>query len=559
MASTISIGVRISAILFAVLILIGPAGFIPGTLQSDADLGAAVLTAAPSEATATYGLGSSLEASGHVCWADGSGDGLVGPGDQVYLTAAACTSTSASTSASTSTSAVTVGDLRLAPVRSSDASGNELTHPFGSTVQANDTDLDTDIRPLPGRYQTLTLDRQADGQHDALEPLYLAPTDRPTGTGTGIDTTNLTGALRLGFHRTNEPGTFVEPGDDEANTTTEALEVQTQLAARDLNGNGTIEHGEPIYVLVAGEARAVLQEGDLRLLPAGPRPAGSSVLDARPLVATAYALVLTPFLVLFTWIGAFPDHASPTLKRRVGVDLSKGGQAVGLFIHLIFLFFVFGNTIISTAQGFWLLQSGGGHPAQGVALSDAGLVASLVANLIFFVAAAVTWLMLVDGEGMRGVVRSLRLDIGKLPRGVAWGIGAVIAVFAAQILLGFILQQVGYVADNPQADAIAGALAARPWLAVVVAALAGLGEEIYFRGFLLERTGNFWQAALFGALHATYLTPFQVILPFALGLFFGYLTRKTSLWAPITAHTAFNAIALWVAIEGPELAAILPG
>jgi membrane protease YdiL (CAAX protease family) len=59
---------------------------------------------------------------------------------------------------------------------------------------------------------------------------------------------------------------------------------------------------------------------------------------------------------------------------------------------------------------------------------------------------------------------------------------------------------------------------------------------------------------LFGLIHATYLTPFQVILPTALGLAFGVLRNRVNLWAPVAAHTLFNAVMLLSTIYGEELA-----
>ncbi len=96
-----------------------------------------------------------------------------------------------------------------------------------------------------------------------------------------------------------------------------------------------------------------------------------------------------------------------------------------------------------------------------------------------------------------------------------------------------------------------GEFSKEPWWLVFVAAclFPGLGEELFFRGFLSRGLvahhgpwlGTLIAAFYFGAIH---LHPIQACGAFALGLAlqFVFLTTR-SLWAAILLHTANNAVA----------------
>ncbi len=279
---------------------------------------------------------------------------------------------------------------------------------------------------------------------------------------------------------------------------------------------------------------------------------GSGAADAvgEPLILGAHVAILAAFLPALVWVAATPDRAGPWLRRSVGLDLREVAQAVGALIHLAFVYLVFGLTILGTAQAASQYLATGQHPVQGSGLEARNIIRGLVFNLLLFVIAAMTWLGLVERRSIGDSLRDLGLRPGDLPAGIAWGLATTLAVLAGLVGMGLGLQAVGYMPENPQADAIADALT--PALAILVAVLAGVGEELYFRGFLLPRTNNLVQAGLFGIIHASYLTPFQVILPFLLGLVFGWVRRETSLWAVIVAHAAFNATMLLLSIYADE-------
>jgi membrane protease YdiL (CAAX protease family) len=90
------------------------------------------------------------------------------------------------------------------------------------------------------------------------------------------------------------------------------------------------------------------------------------------------------------------------------------------------------------------------------------------------------------------------------------------------------------------------------WQLAVIAALAGIGEELFFRGLqlgLTEMVGmNVWLAILvtsllFGLAHA--ITPTYFVLSFIVSLYFGWLFVHTgNLLVPIAIHALYDLFVL---------------
>ena len=76
-----------------------------------------------------------------------------------------------------------------------------------------------------------------------------------------------------------------------------------------------------------------------------------------------------------------------------------------------------------------------------------------------------------------------------------------------------------------------------------------IGEEIFFRGFLLEKIDKLAgekmailiTALLFGWVHISYGKLYPMLMPILLGILFGFIVIRTkNLFSSITAHIAFN-------------------
>lgn len=143
-----------------------------------------------------------------------------------------------------------------------------------------------------------------------------------------------------------------------------------------------------------------------------------------------------------------------------------------------------------------------------------------------------------------GAAHPGRVLLGTDPtQGVLWGLG-----------LGLSLAAAGQVATRTTdwgrrftrlLERFVGGL--HPADALLLAALSGAAEELFFRGILLPYTGLVASSALFGLAH---LVPRKGLWPWAAwataaGVGLGWLAVATSgLLAPIVAHAVINAVGL---------------
>ena len=79
------------------------------------------------------------------------------------------------------------------------------------------------------------------------------------------------------------------------------------------------------------------------------------------------------------------------------------------------------------------------------------------------------------------------------------------------------------------------------WELVLLAAFAGIGEEVLFRGVIQPRTGWLIATLLFGLAHP--ISPTYVVVAALLGGVLGLLQQYGgNLWAPIIAHAVYDYI-----------------
>ncbi len=95
-------------------------------------------------------------------------------------------------------------------------------------------------------------------------------------------------------------------------------------------------------------------------------------------------------------------------------------------------------------------------------------------------------------------------------------------------------------------DALGPSLVACRWYdLLLLAAVAGMGEELLFRGVLQPLLGNFWSNVIFGLAHL-------ITLPYAIlaGLIGGYLgwllDQSDNILAPIITHGLYDFLAFLV-------------
>ena len=149
------------------------------------------------------------------------------------------------------------------------------------------------------------------------------------------------------------------------------------------------------------------------------------------------------------------------------------------------------------------------------------------------------------------------------PRTLLYALGATLAVIAWFTIGAMIVEALGF--DRPDTRQVLGWVTETPlnyalWVILVAWFAAGLGEELLWRGFLLDRLtrlkgidGRIWlalaiQAVLFGLPHA-YQGWGGVIITGFVGLLLGWLRIKSNwnLWACVIAHAAVDTTMMTLA------------
>ena len=101
-----------------------------------------------------------------------------------------------------------------------------------------------------------------------------------------------------------------------------------------------------------------------------------------------------------------------------------------------------------------------------------------------------------------------------------------------------------------------------PPVLFVLVAVIPVAEEIFFRGFLLEKIESYagqniaivTTSILFGIAHMGYGKVYPVVFPMIMGLLLAYIVIKTkNLFASIFAHVSFNVVVIILYFFGKSL------
>lgn len=167
------------------------------------------------------------------------------------------------------------------------------------------------------------------------------------------------------------------------------------------------------------------------------------------------------------------------------------------------------------------------------------------------------WYKVINKFSLKEIFQRLQLRREGLGKAFQWGFIGIIAAFAATIVVNLILMQFTVNLENLSNIQDLELLFSLPSLFILVT-LQPIGEEIFFRGFLLDkisgvRGNNFAiviTAFLFGLSHLSYLRDYWVAIyttgmAVIFGLIFGFIVVKTkNLYASIFAHILINVTSL---------------
>jgi membrane protease YdiL (CAAX protease family) len=232
-----------------------------------------------------------------------------------------------------------------------------------------------------------------------------------------------------------------------------------------------------------------------------------------------------------------------------------------LFIFVVFpVLSFFGFTISSTSYSIENLSSN-----FKILFEIILLLIQLSLVLVLFIIFPIIWYYSINGYNFKNIFLSLKLKKENIKISILWGIITVILAFVIIAFVGGLFQIFGFdLTDSsniPQLELYFSI----PSILILIT-IQPIGEEIFFRGFLLDKFTNIFgtktaiimNSILFGIAHLSFGNIYPAILTFIIGLILSILVIKTNnLYSAIIAHVLFNVISFSLYILAKSLQ-ILP-
>ena len=198
--------------------------------------------------------------------------------------------------------------------------------------------------------------------------------------------------------------------------------------------------------------------------------------------------------------------------------------------------------------------------SQSLSVTESSIVLNSVVSSVLFVGASIIWLYFVNNLRLKDIISYLKLTAKDLDTAFLWGFAVFMVILSIQIAIAMVLFILDVHIENPVAEEIAGTLSITSM--VFVSIVQSTSEEIFFRGFLLEKIGEYSgygvaigaTAFLFGLAHMGYGQVYPILMPIVMGILLGYVVVKTkNLFSSITAHVTFNLVTFVVYIISQSL------
>lgn len=187
------------------------------------------------------------------------------------------------------------------------------------------------------------------------------------------------------------------------------------------------------------------------------------------------------------------------------------------------------------------------------------LVFQLIFVFILLIIFPLIWYFLVNKLNLEQTLDRIRLKVENLDAAIIWGVFSAIVIFGASITVGLIAKFVFGVNAEESSNIPDLEKYFSPVLLLLLGAIQPLAEEIFFRGFLLDKIESFAgqntaiisTSCLFALAHISYsnindlASLYPVILIIAMGMILAYSVVKTrSLLTSIIAHTLYNVVTI---------------
>lgn len=178
------------------------------------------------------------------------------------------------------------------------------------------------------------------------------------------------------------------------------------------------------------------------------------------------------------------------------------------------------------------------------------LFIQLILVIAFLIIFPFLWYMLVNNCSIRQFFSRILLVKERINNAILWGIIGSIVALGILIIIGAILTIAGF--DLKDASNIQDLeIYFSPVAIIILIIIQPIAEEIFFRGFLLDKIASLYgekiaiisTASFFGIAHLTYGNAYPALMTGIIGILLAYLVIKTkNLYSSITAHILFNVI-----------------
>ncbi len=244
-------------------------------------------------------------------------------------------------------------------------------------------------------------------------------------------------------------------------------------------------------------------------------------------------------------------------------DINKPSHIVSLLLVIASFFMIIGLSIVSLFLGInsEQVESIQEFPAVlQMFVEIFTVILQIIIFITFMIIVPLIWYRYVNKLNLKRIKERLQLDFKTIDRAFLWGILAFLMIIGLNIVVNLFFQSFGFAeSDLNNAQDIANILSPIPMFVII--AFQPIGEEIFFRGFLLdkidylfnkkqEKTGFFYDykipavlttSILFGVAHLSYAKIPVFISISVVGFVLGIIVVKTkNLYSSIFAHMILN-------------------
>ena len=204
--------------------------------------------------------------------------------------------------------------------------------------------------------------------------------------------------------------------------------------------------------------------------------------------------------------------------------------------------------IVNNGSAYPIISAIENQEKEYTPISEFVLIFGSLIAIALFVITPLIWYVLVNDFNKKQIFIALKLRIERLDDALLRGIATAVFMIIFVAIIGSILYSMGINEENlSNVSELAENLSLIGMLFIIL--FQSIGEEIFFRGFLLEKLESYAGATvailissvLFGLAHLSYGKIYPAVMPMVMGVLLGYAVIKTkNLYAAIIAHMLFN-------------------